>query len=127
MHVFSYVTALAIAGTFAATEVQAACSGGLGRGWASGRGSGEFTMTSGDKNCLIAYPAFINEAAGTRTPAAQIALTSAPKAGKIGSTPDGILYMPQSGFRGSDKFCIKNTTPQMPGKSLSGCVTVTVQ
>lgn len=105
----------------------AECSGGLGRGWASGKGNGEYQMRAGEQSCVIDYPAFIDDAKGTRTPATELALTRAPAAGKIGVSPQGIVYMPPAGFAGQDRFCIRNTTPQVRGKTLSGCVTVTVR
>ena len=110
-----------------ASVAEAACSGGLGRGWASGKGNGTLEMTTADKVCNVGYAAFINDATKARTPATQVKLTTAPKNGKIGATADGIVYTPNPGFRGSDKFCTTNSTPEMKGKSLRGCVTVTVK
>ncbi|VDS07364.1 hypothetical protein PARHAE_00540 [Paracoccus haematequi] len=110
-----------------APAAYADCNGGLGRGWASGKGNGQFEMRMGESSCVIDYPAFIDDANGTRTFATELALTRAPANGKIGVSPQGIVYMPSAGFAGQDKFCIRNTTPEVRGKTLSGCVTVTVR
>lgn len=109
------------------SAAHAECSGGLGRGWASGKGNGQYEMRAGDQSCVIEYPAFFDNAGGNRTPATELALTRAPAAGKIGVSPQGIVYMPPAGFAGQDRFCIRSTTPQVRGKTLSGCVTVTVR
>ncbi|WP_347137565.1 hypothetical protein [Paracoccus sp. SSK6] len=109
------------------SAADAECSGGLGRGWASGKGNGQYEMRLGEQSCVIDHPAFIDDAKGTRTPATELALTRAPAAGRIGVSPQGIVYMPPAGFAGQDRFCIRNTTPQVRGKTLSGCVTVTVR
>ena len=110
-----------------ATSAHAECSGGLGRGWASGKGAGKFEMTAADKKCPIGFAYFIDDKAGTRTPATDIALTRAPQNGKIGIAKTGVVYTPTPGFKGQDKFCTSNTTKEVPGKKLSGCVAVTVR
>lgn len=120
-------TMIAFTGIFFASTAFAECSGSLGRGWASGKGNGEFSMRSTDKSCAIGYANFIDDAAKTRTPATDVALTKAPKSGKISiSKSQGVLYIPASGFKGTDRFCTKNTSPKVKGKTLSGCVTVLV-
>lgn len=126
MHRKTLVTTFFIAGFLATSAAHAACSGGLGRGWASGKGDGKFEMAASDRSCLIAYPAFMDSSGSIRTPATQTALTRAPKSGAITLAPDGLVYTPAAGFKGADKFCIRNTTPAQVGK-LSGCVTVTVR
>lgn len=105
----------------------AACSGGLGRGWASGKGAGSYEMAAADKTCMIGYAYFFDDVKKTETPATDIALTRAPKNGKIGIAKTGVVYTPTPGFKGQDKFCTSNTTKAVPGKKLSGCVTVTVK
>lgn len=115
-----------IAGLLATSAAQAECTGGLGRGWASGKGDGKFEMAAGDKHCVMSYPAFINDATKTKTFATKVALSRAPKSGKITLSPDGVVYTPAAGFKGSDKFCTKNTTDAVKG-TLSGCITVTVR
>ena len=128
MNIVSASFATLVIGVFTAAAAQADCSGGLGRGWASGKGNGTFEMTAADKSCAIEFPAFINDTTKVRTPATEMALTRGPKNGKISlAKGKGLVYTPAAGFKGKDKFCIKNTTPEMKGKSLSGCVTVTVK
>lgn len=116
---------LVVAG-FLASAAHAECTGSNGRGWASGKGDGKFEMSASDKSCLISYPAFINDATKARTPATNVALSRAPKSGKITLSPEGLIYTPAAGFKGADKFCTKNTTPAVKG-TLSGCITVTVR
>ena len=109
-----------------ATAASAACEGGNGRGWASGKGKGAFEMTAADKTCQIGYPSFIDDTNNSQIPATQTKLTTAPKSGTIKLSKSGLIYTPNAGFTGKDKFCIQNTTPEVKGKKLSGCVTVTV-
>lgn len=126
MHIRAFLYTFAITGVFAGSVAQAACSGSLGRGWGSGSGKGTFEMAASDKTCVIDYPNFINDSAKTKIPATQVALTKAPKSGKIGLSPKGMIYTPTAGFKGKDKFCTKSTAPEVKGKSLAGCVSVTV-
>ena len=119
--------AISILGALAASTAQAECTGTNGRGWGSGKGNGSFEMTAADKKCQISFPGFIDDAKKTRTPATEMKLTTAPKSGKITLSKDGPIYTPNAGFKGKDKFCTRNTTPEVKGKSLSGCVTVTVK
>jgi hypothetical protein len=109
-----------------ASSAFAACEGSGGRGWASGKGDGKYEMAGSDKTCLIGYPNFIDDATKTRVPATEVTLTRAPKSGKIGLTAKGLVYTPAAGFKGSDKFCTKNTAKGHKG-TLSGCITVTVR
>jgi len=122
MRDFALMGTLLISGIFASSAALAACDGGLGRGWSKGSGKGAFDMAAGDKTCLIDFPAFIDDAKKTKIAANELAMTRAPKSGKIGVSAKGIVYTPAAGFKGKDTFCIKNTTPKMPGKTLSGCV-----
>jgi len=118
-----FVTAL-----FAASAAQAECNGSNGRGWASGKGAGQFEMTAADKTCRISFPGFIDDVKKTRIPATEVVLTKAPSHGKIGIVANqGLIYTPTPGFKGSDRFCTKNTAKEMKGKSLSGCITVVVR
>ncbi len=105
---------------------QAACNGGLGRGWGSGKGDGKFEMGASDSVCLIGFANFVNDATDSRVPAKQVTLTRAPKNGKIGLTDNGVVYTPNPGFKGADKFCTRNKAEGEKG-TLSGCVTVTVR
>lgn len=106
----------------------AECAGTNGRGWASGKGNGAFEMTAADKSCNISFPGFMNDAENTRIPATEFKLTRAPKNGKLGVLAGhGLVYTPNAGFKGSDKFCTQNTSPEVKGKKLSGCVTITVR
>lgn len=105
----------------------AECSGGLGRGWARGGGEGRFEMPASDGACPIPYPAFIDDSTDERTPATEIGLTRAPASGQLGRTAGGMVYTPTPGFTGADQFCIRNSTPEVPGQTLSGCITVTVR
>lgn len=119
------LAATLMAALFGTSAAQAACEGGLGRGWSKGNGKGEFTMRSADKSCLTGFANFI-DAKENLTPATQVELTTAPKSGKITIGKTGVTYTPQPGFKGKEKFCTKNTTPEVKGKSLRGCITVTV-
>lgn len=106
----------------------AECAGSNGRGWGSGKGNGSFTMAANDKSCNISFPGFINDAKKTRIPAAEFKVTRGPKSGKLGVVAgQGLVYMPNPGFRGKDTFCTRNTSPDVPGKHLAGCITVTVR
>ncbi|WP_199259659.1 Ig-like domain-containing protein [Paracoccus binzhouensis] len=117
-----------LAALFAASAAQAECTGSNGRGWGSGKGAGKFEMTAADKVCRISFPGFIDDVRKTRTPATEVVLTKAPSHGKLGIAPgEGLVYTPAQGFRGSDKFCTRNKAPEISGKTLSGCITVTVR
>lgn len=115
-----------VAGLLMAGQAMAACEGSLGRGWGSGSGNGKYAMAAGDKACQVAFPSFINDAAKTKIAATEMKLTRAPKNGTISLSANGPVYTPSAGFKGNDKFCIRNTSPQVKGQSLSGCVTVSV-
>jgi len=117
----------AITGYSMLSGAQAACTGSNGRGWGTGNGAGQFEMTAADKTCRMSFQGVINEAAKTRIPATQVTITRAPASGKIAVTKSGLIYTPNKGFQGSDTFCTSNTTPKVPGITLSGCVTVTVR
>ncbi|WP_108263530.1 hypothetical protein [Mangrovicoccus ximenensis] len=117
---------LAFASVAGASEAWASCAGGDGRGWASGKGDGAFEMAPGAATCLMNYPNVIH-ADDRRMPATQVTLTRAPKSGKIGLSKQGVVYTPNAGFRGKDRFCTRNTAAAFPGQTLSGCVTVTVR
>ena len=104
----------------------AACEGGLGRGWSKGQGKGEFSMSAADGQCVTGYANFYADGSSTGTPATEVALTTAPKNGKISIGKQGVIYTPAAGFKGKDKFCTRNTAPGVKG-SLSGCITVTVR
>ena len=94
--------------------------------WAGlGQRSGQWQVpdAAGDKQCLIGYPSFIK--GQSKTPATQVKLTRAPKSGKISLSPQGLIYTPAAGFKGTDKFCTSNTAAGVPG-TLKGCVSVTV-
>lgn len=120
-------TVLAI-GFFSVSSAQAACTGSNGRGWGSGRGSGQFAMTAGDKVCKISFPGFINDAKKTRIPATEVTVTTAPKNGKVSIVAGkGLVYAPKQGFKGKDRFCTRNKSSKVKGASLSGCITVTVR
>ena len=120
-------TGILLAATLLAGAASAECTGSNGRGWASGKGNGAFEMTSADGTCRISFPGFI-DSANRRTPATEVTLTRAPKSGKLGiARGQGLVYTPNAGFKGKDQFCTRNTTPEVPGKTLSGCITVTVR
>ncbi|SMF55775.1 hypothetical protein SAMN02982989_0099 [Xaviernesmea oryzae] len=121
------ITALII-GSVSVSTAQAACEGTNGRGWGTGRGAGQFEMSTRDKICKISFPGFIDDVRKTRTPATDVTITRQPKSGKITVvTGQGLIYTPSAGFKGKDRFCTKNTTPKVKGKSLSGCITVSVR
>ena len=123
---YGFVLAGAVGVSALATAAQAECTGSNGRGWASGKGAGEFTMSASDGACQMGFTSFINDSTKTRIPATTVKLSKAPKNGKISLTSKGPVYTPAAGFRGKDRFCTVNTSADMPGKSLTGCVTVTV-
>lgn len=115
-------------GCFSVSTVHAACTGSNGRGWASGRGAGKFEMTAHDKSCKISFPGFVDDVRKTRIPATDVTVTSKPKSGKISVVAGrGLVYTPSAGFKGKDRFCTRNTSSKLKGKSLSGCITVTVR
>jgi hypothetical protein len=108
------------------TSVQAACTGSNGRGWASGSGAGNFEMSTSDRTCSIPFPNFI--VGDRRTPASEVVLTTAPRNGTIGvAAGRGLVYTPNAGFTGADRFCTRNTASAFQGQTLSGCITVTVR
>lgn len=107
-----------------ATAALAECSGSFGRGWASGKGNGAFEMRAADKACTMGFTGF-GGGNSERIPATEVKLTTAPKSGKLGVSAKGMVYTPNPGFKGKDKFCTRSTSPKAQG-SLSGCVTVTV-
>lgn len=128
MRIVSTVAIVTVTGCLTITAAQAACTGSNGRGWGSGKGAGAFEMSTGDKECRISFPGVINEQAGTRIPATEVSVTQPPKSGKIKVVKGrGILYTPNAGFKGRDRFCTRNTTPKAPGVTLSGCITVSVK
>ncbi len=113
-----------------ASAALAECKGSNGRGWASGNGNGSFEMTQADKTCQISFPGFVFEATNTRIPATEVKLTRAPRNGKLAvAAGRGLIYTPNSGFRGKDTFCTRNTSPdpKVRRQTLSGCITVTVR
>lgn len=126
MQMRSAIATLFITGLFAASAAQAECTGSNGRGWASGKGNGQFEMTAADKSCQISFPGFINDADQSRIPATEMTLTRAPKSGKLSVSADGPVYTPNAGFKGKDKFCTKNKSAEVPGKTLGGCINITV-
>lgn len=118
--------ALAAVGVAASSTAFAACTGSNGRGWGSGNGAGQFEMSAADKNCRISFQGFIDDRAGTRTPATNVSLTKQPANGRVAVSKSGIVYTPTRGFKGTDTFCTSNTSPKMPGQTLSGCISVVV-
>jgi hypothetical protein len=119
---------LSTVGLATASPAYAACSGSNGRGWGSGNGKGQFEMTAGDKSCNISFPGFIDDVKKTRTPATNVTITRKPKNGKIVVVAGkGLTYTPSAAFKGRDSFCTRNTTPKVKGKSLAGCITVSVK
>lgn len=119
---------LSVAGFSAAHPAYAACTGTNGRGWGGGSGNGQFQMTGADKICRISFPGFVDDVAKTRTPATEVKITRAPKSGKVSVVAgQGLVYTPEQGFKGKDRFCTRNTTPKVKGKALAGCITVTVR
>lgn len=128
MHVRTALAAAFLIGLFSASAAEAACTGSNGRGWGSGRGDGKFEMAASDKSCRIGFPSFINDANKTSIPATEVTVTRTPKSGRVSVVAGrGLLYTPNNGFKGRDTFCTRNTTPKVRGKSLSGCITVTVR
>jgi hypothetical protein len=126
MRALTAIATLIVVGSFFVSDAQAACSGTNGRGWASGKGAGQFTMTQTDQNCRISFPGFMK--GSTRIPATEVAFTRQPKSGKVTIVSgQGLIYAPAKGFKGKDTFCTRNKSPRMPGQTLSGCVTVTVK
>jgi hypothetical protein len=122
------VATLSVAGFFSVSSAYAACTGTNGRGWGNGSGRGQFEMTTADKTCNISFPGFIDDIKKTRTPATQVTITTKPKNGNVVVVAGrGLTYTPARGFKGSDRFCTRNTTPLVKGKSLSGCITVSVK
>jgi hypothetical protein len=116
------------AGIASASSSYAACSGSNGRGWGTGKGKGLFEMSSTDKSCNIAFPGFIDDVKKTRTPATEVTVTRQPKSGKIAVVAGkGVTYTPAANFKGKDSFCTRNTTPKVKGKSLAGCITISVK
>ncbi|MCO5092840.1 Ig-like domain-containing protein [Bosea sp. (in: a-proteobacteria)] len=127
MRILIAMITLAAAGWLTLSDAQAACTGTNGRGWGTGRGAGQFQMTTADKSCRISHPGIVNDRAGTRIVANQVSITRAPSSGKLAVSSGGIVYTPNKGFKGSDSFCTSNTTPKAPGEVLAGCVTIMVQ
>lgn len=122
------ITGVVLTAMLVASTAHAACTGSNGRGWGGGNGAGKFEMTAADKNCRISFPSFINDAAKTRIPASDMKLTRAPASGKIGVVAgQGIIYTPNPGFKGTDRFCTVNTSKEVPRQRLAGCITVTVK
>ena len=109
------------------SAAEAACKGSNGRGWGSGNGAGKFEMSAADKACNIGFTNIIDDKKKTNVPATKVRVTRAPKSGKVGVTGKGLVYTPAKGFTGRDTFCTANTTPKVPGVTLSGCITVTVR
>lgn len=105
----------------------AACDGSTGRGWSSGNGSGTYEMSSTDKTCLIPFVGFFSNNGNDFTPATEISLRRAPKSGSIGVSSSGIVYTPNPGFTGKDRFCTINRSDKFAGETLAGCYTVTVR
>ncbi|MCB1445476.1 MAG: hypothetical protein KDJ87_06660 [Rhizobiaceae bacterium] len=119
---------LSVAGLSTIPPAYAACTGSNGRGWGKGNGNGQFKMAASDKICKISFPGFINDAKKTRIPATDVSFTRKPKNGRISVVAGkGVIYTPDPGFRGKDRFCTRNKSPKVKGKTLSGCVTVTVR
>jgi len=112
---------------FSMSMAQAACTGSNGRGWGKGNGAGKFEMSVSDKECRIGFTNFINDEKKTSIPANKVAITRAPKSGKVAVTSKGLVYTPAQGFKGSDSFCTKNTSEKVKGSVLSGCITVVVR
>ena len=123
---YKRLTLISLSITFAVTSSYTECTGSNGRGWGQGKGNGQFEMAAADGHCMISFPGFINDTTNTRIPATELALTKAPSSGTIGKSASGIVYTPQPGFRGTDTFCTRNTSPEVRG-TLSGCVSVTVR
>jgi hypothetical protein len=118
----------AVAGICSASSVHAACSGSNGRGWGSGKGNGQFSMTAGDKICKISFPGFVDDVKKTRIPGENVTVTKKPAKGALTIVKgQGVIYKPAQGFKGKDKFCTTNRSAKVKGKTLSGCITVTVR
>jgi hypothetical protein len=109
------------------TAALAACEGATGRGWASGKGKGSYEMSSGDKSCTIPFVGFFANDGNDFTSANEVSLSKAPKSGKIGVSSKGIVYTPNAGFKGKDRFCTINRNSAATNKKLSGCYDVTVR
>jgi hypothetical protein len=128
MRILAMVGALGVVGLVSVSAAQAACTGTNGRGWGSGNGAGQFTMTQADKNCRISFPGFVDDRKKTRIPATEVSISSKPKSGKLTVVAgQGLIYTPNAGFRGRDRFCTINTSPKVKGGKLSGCVSITVR
>lgn len=125
-NVITVLSVALAAGCLTIGTAEAACKGSNGRGWASGKGNGKYQMTAADKSCSINFPGFIFKNK-PRVPAKQVSITRPPKSGTVKVTGSGVVYTPSPGFKGSDKFCTKNTSPKVKGQALSGCVTVAVK
>ncbi|AVL54122.1 hypothetical protein CEP88_16965 [Roseobacter denitrificans] len=117
-------TAFVFAGSTAAL---ASCDGSLGRGWAGGNGKGSYEMAAGAQRCAIPFASFYSNNGNTRTPANEVSLRRAPKSGTITLSSSGIVYTPEAGFTGKDRFCTINRSSKFEGETLSGCITVTVK
>ncbi|MBX3598565.1 MAG: hypothetical protein KF874_13425 [Rhizobiaceae bacterium] len=120
-----FATAFAVSG-LAVSVANAACEGTNGRGWGKGGGNGKFVMGATDKSCNISFPHFINDAKKTRTPANQVKFTTEPKNGKVNVVGKGLVYTPNPGFKGKDKFCTTNKSAKEKG-TLRGCITIRVK
>ncbi|NKC23268.1 hypothetical protein HED50_21110 [Ochrobactrum oryzae] len=72
------ITALII-GSVSVSTAQAACEGTNGRGWGTGRGAGQFEMSTRDKICKISFPGFIDDVRKTRTPLLTLQLPDSQK------------------------------------------------
>lgn len=118
---------IVLLGMFAAQAAAAACTGTDGRGWGSGKGNGQLERTSRDRSCQISFSGFTFSDGRPRIPATELVLTQAAKSGKITLGRDGPIYTPNAGFQGQERFCTRNTSPQVRGQTLSGCVTVTLR
>lgn len=128
MHMLVKVAILSLAGLSSVSSAYAACSGTNGRGWGSGKGNGQFEMATSDKTCRISFPGFVDDVKKTRIPATDVSITTQPKKGKISVVAGkGLIYTPNPGFKGKDRFCTRNKSSKVKGKTLSGCVTVTVR
>jgi hypothetical protein len=127
MRILIATATILAAGCFTVSVADAACTGSNGRGWGSGNGAGKFEMAATDKNCRIGFTNVIDEKKKTSIPATKVTVTRAPKSGKVNVGGNGLLYTPAKGFKGRDTFCTRNSTPKVPGVTLSGCITVTVR
>lgn len=120
--------ALALVGIYSISTAHAACTGTNGRGWGSGNGKGQFSMSTRDKLCKISFPGFIDDIKKTRIPATNVTLTRKPANGSVSIVSgQGLIYTPGKGFKGKDRFCTMNRSSKVKGKTLSGCITVTVR